>query len=71
MATKYGRISSINPEVKVEIYKEFFMPESEDVLDNSANYVVDCVDTVTAKIEIIKRAKEFNVPVIFMKEVFQ
>lgn len=58
------RILSINPDVKVETYQKFFMPESEDVFDNSANYVVDCVDTVTAKIEIIKRAKEFNVPVI-------
>lgn len=58
------RILSINPDVKIETYQEFFMPESEDVFDNSANYVVDCVDTVTAKIEIIKRAKEFNVPVI-------
>lgn len=58
------RILSINPNAKIEIHQEFFMPESKDIFDSSASYVVDCVDTVTAKIEIISRAKKFNVPVI-------
>lgn len=58
------RILSINPNAKVETYQEFFMPESKEIFDSSASYVVDCVDTVTAKIEIISRAKKFDVPVI-------
>ncbi|MBR3133651.1 MAG: tRNA threonylcarbamoyladenosine dehydratase [Clostridia bacterium] len=58
------RILSINPNCNIEIYKEFFLPDSRDIFDNSVNYVVDCVDTVTAKIEIVMRAKKFNVPVI-------
>lgn len=58
------RILDINPNAEVEVYKEFFIPESKDVFDSSVSYVVDAVDTVTAKIEIILRAKKLNVPVI-------
>lgn len=58
------RALSINPNINVEIHQEFFLPESKDIFDSTANYIVDCVDTVTAKIEIISRAKKLNVPVI-------
>ena len=58
------RILEINPDAKVETYQQFFMPVSKDVFDSLASYVVDCVDTVTAKIEIIVRAKNLGVPVI-------
>lgn len=59
-----NRILEINPEANVETCQKFFMPESKDLFDSSVNYVVDCVDTVTAKIEIIVRAKKMGVPVI-------
>ena len=58
------RILDINPDAKVEIYQEFFMPDSKEILDNTVNYVVDAVDTVTAKIEIVVRAKKLNIPII-------
>ncbi len=58
------RILDINPNAKVEMHKEFFMPESDEIIDKSIDYVVDCVDTVTAKIEIIIRANKYNIPVI-------
>ena len=58
------RILEINPDAKVEIYKEFFMPETEGILDNSINYIVDAIDTVTAKIELIVRANKLNIPII-------
>lgn len=58
------RILEINPNANVEIFQEFFMPDSKEVFDETVSYVVDCVDTVTAKIEIILRAKTLNVPVI-------
>ena len=58
------RILEINPEAKILTYKEFFMPSSENLFDNSVDYIIDCIDTVTAKIEIIKRAKKLNIPVI-------
>lgn len=58
------RILDINPNAKVEIRKEFFLPESIDFFDEKIDYVIDCVDTITAKIEIIVRAKKHNIPVI-------
>lgn len=58
------RILEINPDAHVEALQEFFLPESKTVFDNTASYIIDCVDTVTAKIEIIVRAKKLGVPVI-------
>ena len=58
------RILEINPDANVTIYKEFFTPESTDFFDSTTDYIVDCVDTVTAKLEIIIRAKKHNIPVI-------
>jgi tRNA A37 threonylcarbamoyladenosine dehydratase len=59
------RIADINPEAKVTLRKCFFLPETADQFDFSRyDYVVDAVDTVTAKIEIILRAQQAGVPVI-------
>lgn len=59
------RIMSINPEAQVEVYRCFFLPENADEFDFAQyDYVVDAVDTVTAKLEIIMRAKAVGVPVI-------
>lgn len=58
------RILDINPSAKVEIYKEFFTPETKGIIDNSISYIVDCIDTVTAKIELVVRAEKLNVPII-------
>ena len=62
--TAKNRILEINPDAKVEVYEEFFMPESKDFFDDTVDYVIDCVDTVTAKIEIIMRAQKLNIPII-------
>ena len=59
------RIHSIDPETVVNTYKCFFLPENAgDFPFEQYDYVVDAVDTVTAKIEIIMRAQGANVPVI-------
>ena len=58
------RILEINPEANVEIYQEFFMPETKGILDESIDYIVDAVDTVTAKIELVVRANKLNIPII-------
>ena len=59
------RILDINPKAEVEVYKCFYLPENAHEFDFSEyDYVVDAVDTVTAKLEIIMCAKECNVPVI-------
>jgi tRNA A37 threonylcarbamoyladenosine dehydratase len=59
------RILDINPDAKVEVRKCFYLPENADEFDFSEySYVVDAVDTVTAKLEIIMRAQKLGVPVI-------
>ncbi len=60
-----NRIKDINPDAAVNTYKCFFLPENRHLFDFTAyDYVVDAVDTVTAKIAIISMAKEVGVPVI-------
>ena len=59
------RMLDINPDVKVNVHQCFFLPENADSFPfEEYDYVVDAVDTVTAKLEIIMRAKEKGVPVI-------
>ena len=59
------RILEINPDAKVEMRQCFDLPENAHEFDFSEySYVVDAVDTVTAKIEIIMRAQAAGVPVI-------
>ncbi len=59
------RILSINPGAKVNAYKTFYLPENSYQFDfSSYDYIIDAVDTVTAKIEIIVNAKKEGVPVI-------
>ena len=60
-----NRILDINPKCQVFVHNQFFLPENSNDFDFSIyDYVVDAVDTVTAKLEIIKKSKESNVPVI-------
>ena len=40
------------------------MPNSEGILDSSISYIVDAIDTVTAKIELVIRANKLNIPII-------
>lgn len=59
------RMLDINPECKVEVHECFFLPENADEFDfTSYDYVVDAVDTVTAKLEIIMRCQAAGTPVI-------
>ena len=59
------RILSINSDAEVTTHRCFYLPENARDFDfSSYDYVVDAVDTVTAKLEIVMRAKESNIPVI-------
>lgn len=59
------RILSINPKATVNIHKCFYLPENADEFDfTQYDYVIDAVDTVTAKLSIIMKAKECGTPVI-------
>ena len=59
------RIHDINPNCEVTVHKCFFLPENaEEFPFAQYDYVVDAVDTVTAKIELVMKAKEMKVPII-------
>lgn len=59
------RLLEINEEISCEAFPIFFLPENADEIDFSHyDFVVDAIDTVSGKIEIIRRCKEKNVPVI-------
>ena len=59
------RMQEINPDVEVNVHRCFFLPENaEDFPFEKYDYVVDAVDTVTAKLEIVMQAKKKRVSVI-------
>ena len=59
------RLLSINPNIIIEKYKTFYLKESENIIDfGKFDYIVDAVDTVSAKLLIIEKAKKNNVKVI-------
>lgn len=59
------RLLEINPDVKVETKQLFYLPENADQIDfGKYDYCVDAIDTVSAKLDIIQRAKENNLKII-------
>jgi tRNA A37 threonylcarbamoyladenosine dehydratase len=59
------RMQEINPEGDIRIHRCFFLPENADDFPfDEYDYVIDAVDTVTAKLELIMRCKSKNIPVI-------
>ena len=59
------RILEINPDAVVNTYKCFFLPETKDEFDFSRySYVIDAVDTVTAKLQLVMEAQAAGIPVI-------
>jgi len=59
------RIHDINRRCIVHKYQMFYLPEFADVIDISKfDYVVDCIDTVKAKLDLIKRCHDLKVPII-------
>lgn len=61
----YERFLDINPDCAVRKYQIFYLPNTADQFDLSRyDYVIDCIDTVTAKIELIVRSQAAGVPII-------
>ncbi|MCR4796403.1 MAG: tRNA threonylcarbamoyladenosine dehydratase [Ruminococcus sp.] len=59
------RMQEINPDADIRIHKCFFLPENADDFSfDEYDYVVDAVDTVTAKLELIMRSQSLGVPII-------
>ena len=59
------RILDINPDIKINTYKTFFSAEnSHDFNFSKYNYIIDAIDSIGSKIELILKAKELNIPII-------
>ncbi len=59
------RIKDINPDAAINTHKLFYMPETKDAIDLTYyDYIIDAIDTVTGKIELIKNATELGVKII-------
>ena len=59
------RMLSINPEITVVAKQEFYLPgRADEFLNDDLDYIVDAVDNVTAKLDLICCAKEKNIPII-------
>ena len=60
-----ARLLDINPDIKVNIHSKFFSAENADEFDfESYDYIVDAIDTVSAKIELVLRADKAGVPIM-------
>lgn len=59
------RARDINPEVRITIHNTFFLPKNADTFDFSQyDYVIDAIDTVSAKMELVRRANAVGTPII-------
>lgn len=59
------RIEQLNPECRVYVHKCFYLPETKDQFDfTEYDYVVDAIDTVTGKIQLVMQAGEAKTPII-------
>lgn len=59
------RMLKINPKVNVQTHQCFFLPENaNDFSFEDYDYIIDAVDTVSAKIELVLKAQEHNIPII-------
>ncbi len=60
-----ARIADINPNATVNTYKTFYMPECAHEFDFSKyDYIIDAIDTVTAKLDLAVRATDLSIPII-------
>lgn len=59
------KILDICPDTEVETHEVFVLPDNVDsILDCRPDYIVDAIDTVTAKLALAKKAMEYNIPII-------
>ena len=59
------RILEINPLAEVEAIRRFYLPEcADEIIKNDYNYIVDAIDTVTAKIDLVVQANKYGIPII-------
>ena len=60
-----ARVRDIDPEIRLNLYQCFYLPETRNQFDFSAyDYVVDCIDTVTAKLDLVMQCRAVGTPII-------
>ncbi len=60
-----ARVLDINPEIRVEAIQEFYTPEKGPLLvDGQSDYIIDAIDNVTGKIDLIKNAVKKGIPIV-------
>ncbi len=59
------RVLAINPDAQVTVHQKFYLPETAaELIADDYDYIIDAVDTVTAKIDLVVKASERNIPII-------
>jgi tRNA A37 threonylcarbamoyladenosine dehydratase len=59
------RVLEINPDAQVTLHRKFYLPETaEELFADDYDYIIDAVDTVTAKIDLVVRAVARDIPII-------
>ena len=59
------RIADINPEIRVNVHRCFYLPENADSFDFTLyDYIIDAIDTVTGKIQLVMQAQAAGTPII-------
>ena len=59
------RVRDINPHCQAEAFQTFYLPQNADTVDLAQyDYVVDCIDTVTAKLELVTRCNALQIKII-------
>ncbi|MDR7866718.1 MAG: tRNA threonylcarbamoyladenosine dehydratase [Sporomusaceae bacterium] len=65
VAVMRDRVLEINPDAHVTVHQKFYLPETAtELIADDYDYIIDAVDTVTAKIDLVVRAAERNIPII-------
>ena len=60
-----ARVRDIDPDIHVNTYQTFYLPETRDQFDFKAyDYVVDCIDTVTGKLDLVMQCRAAGTPII-------
>lgn len=59
-----NRALDINPNAKIDAFKVFYNNENNNIIDKSVDYIIDCIDTISSKIDLVVMAKKLNIPII-------
>ena len=58
------RLLDINPDIRIDALKQVFLPGQQVPFDSDTDYVIDAIDTVAAKVELVRVCRDMNVPLI-------